>query len=92
METLRKKNEGWTTYEARKIAGISIRRVNQIWNEYNETNTVSGIIRKSHMQTKNFQIMIRNSITKAKKPANKTKDSANKILFFWYFYFLLLLF
>ena len=34
IETIRRKNNGWTTYQARKIAGISIRRVNQVWNEY----------------------------------------------------------
>jgi len=34
LETLRRKNDGWTTYQVRKIAGISIRRVNQVWNEY----------------------------------------------------------
>jgi len=34
METLRRKNEGWTTYQARKIAGVSIRRVNQVWKQY----------------------------------------------------------
>ncbi|MFH1409817.1 MAG: DDE-type integrase/transposase/recombinase [Nanoarchaeota archaeon] len=36
LETLRRKNEGWTTYQARKIAGISIRRVNQVWKVYQE--------------------------------------------------------
>lgn len=34
LETLRVKNEGATTYQARKIARISIRRVNQVWNHY----------------------------------------------------------
>ena len=34
METIRKKNQGWTTYQARKIAGISIRRVNQVYVQY----------------------------------------------------------
>ena len=34
METLRRKNDGWTTYQTRKIAGISIRRVNQVWKQY----------------------------------------------------------
>ena len=43
IETIRKKNEGWTTYQARKIAGISIRRVNQVWNEYQLTNQVPDI-------------------------------------------------
>jgi len=37
LETIRRKNEGWTTYQARKIAKISIRRVNQIWAIYNQT-------------------------------------------------------
>ena len=43
IETIRRKNEGWTTYQARKIAGISIRRVNQVWNEYLLTNEVPDI-------------------------------------------------
>ena len=34
IETLRKKNQGWTTYQARKIAGISKRRVNQVYGQY----------------------------------------------------------
>src|SRR3989338_6636553 len=34
IETIRKKQEGWTTYQARKIAGISIRRVNQLYSPY----------------------------------------------------------
>ena len=34
LETIRRKNDGWTTYQTRKIAGISIRRVNQVWNQY----------------------------------------------------------
>ena len=34
LETLRKKNQGWTTYQARKIAGVSIRRVNQVWGQF----------------------------------------------------------
>ena len=33
-ETIRKKQEGWTTYQARKIAGISVRRVNQVYGQY----------------------------------------------------------
>ena len=34
IETIRKKNQGWTTYQARKIAGISVRRVNQLYSPY----------------------------------------------------------
>jgi len=43
LETLRRKNDGWTTYQARKIARISIRRVNQVWTEYLETGTIPEI-------------------------------------------------
>ena len=43
LETLRRKNEGWTSYQARKIAGISVRRVNQVWREYLETDEVPVI-------------------------------------------------
>jgi putative transposase len=40
IETIRRKNEGWTTYQARKIANISIRRVNQVWGEYLRTGKI----------------------------------------------------
>lgn len=46
METIRRKNEGWTTYQARKIAWISIRRVNQIYKEYLETGKIPDVGRK----------------------------------------------
>ena len=40
VETIRKKNEGWTTYQTRKIAGITVRRVNQVWKEYLQTGEI----------------------------------------------------
>ena len=43
IETLRKKNQGWTTYQARKIAGISIRRVNQVFGTYLKTENMPEI-------------------------------------------------
>ena len=43
LETLRRKNEGWTTYQTRKIAGISIRRVNQVWGQYHTTGLIPEI-------------------------------------------------
>jgi len=43
METIRKKNNGWTTYQARKIAGISIRRVNQVFGAYLKTGNLPEI-------------------------------------------------
>lgn len=47
LETLRRKNEGWTTYQARKIAGISIRRVNQVWKSYQNEGIIPEIGRKA---------------------------------------------
>ncbi len=43
IETLRRKNQGWTTYQARKVADISIRRVNQVWKQYTLTGEVPEI-------------------------------------------------
>ena len=47
LETLRRKNEGWTTYQVRKIAGVSIRRVNQVWTEYKHTGEIPKIGKKA---------------------------------------------
>jgi len=47
METIRRKNDGWTTYQARKIAGISIRRVNQVIQIYEETGLLPEVGRKN---------------------------------------------
>ena len=43
LETLRRKNDGWTTYQVRKIAGISIRRVNQVNSVYLQTGEIPEI-------------------------------------------------
>jgi putative transposase len=47
IETLRRKGEGWTTYQARKIAHISVRRVNQVWTEYLETGSIPEVGRQN---------------------------------------------
>ena len=46
LETIRRKNDGWTTYQARKIAGITIRRVNQVYGEYIQTGKIPEIGKK----------------------------------------------
>jgi hypothetical protein len=43
LETIRRKDQWWTTYQARKIAGISIRRVNQVYNHYLLTEQIPEI-------------------------------------------------
>ena len=46
LETLKRKNEGATTYQVRKIARVSIRRVNQVWLEYSASGIVPEIGKK----------------------------------------------
>ena len=55
METIRRKNEGWTTYQARKIAGISIRRVNQVYSSYLQTEKIPEIGRNNGRPIKPFE-------------------------------------
>lgn len=43
IETLRQLNDGETSYQARKVAGITVRRVNQIKSEYFVTGEVPEI-------------------------------------------------
>jgi len=52
LETIRRKNDGWTTYQVRKIAGISIRRVNQVWNQYLVTGKLPEIGKKAGRPSK----------------------------------------
>jgi putative transposase len=47
LETLRLKNEGYTTYQARKVAHVSVRRVNQVWQEYVRSGEVPVIGKKN---------------------------------------------
>jgi len=52
LEIIRRKNDGWTTYQACKIAGINIRRVNQIWKDYQETKAISDLGKKNRKPIK----------------------------------------
>ena len=52
IETLRRKNDGWTTYQARKIAHISIRRVNQVWKQYQLTGKIPELGKNNGRPTK----------------------------------------
>lgn len=47
METLRRKNQGWTTYQARKVAGVSVKRVYQIKQIYKKTGEIPNIGKKT---------------------------------------------
>ena len=52
LETIRRKNEGWTMYQARKIAWVSIRRVNQVYSAYLETGKVPEIGKRNGRPSK----------------------------------------
>ncbi len=56
METIRRKNDGWTTYQVRKIAHVSVRRVNQIWASYQSTGLVPELGKKMGRPTKPLEI------------------------------------
>jgi putative transposase len=74
IETLRRKNDGWTTYQVRKIAGISIRRVNQVWNEYLETGEMPEIGKNNGRPAKPLQeeeiILVKESYLKYRVSAD----------------------
>ena len=46
LEIIRRKNEGCTTYQTRKIGDISIRRVNQIYEFYLKTGKPPALGRR----------------------------------------------
>ena len=68
LETLRRKNEGCTTYQARKIARVSVRRVNQVWKEYKETGKIPEVGKTNGRPSKSFEKleieMVKESYTK----------------------------
>ena len=76
IETIRKKNRGWTTYQARKIAGVSIRRVNQIWKEYLLTGEIPEIGKKNGRPTKTIEDW---EISVVKEAYEKYKVSASAL-------------
>jgi len=43
MDTFKAKNDGKISYQARKIANVSVRRVNEIWKEYLTTGEISVV-------------------------------------------------
>jgi putative transposase len=43
MDTLRAKSDGKTSYQARKIANVSVRRVDELWKEYLTTDNIPVI-------------------------------------------------
>ena len=55
VEIIGKKNRGWTTYQVRKIAGISIRRVNQVYKQYLLSEQIPEIGKTNGRPTKHIE-------------------------------------
>ncbi|MBU1849372.1 MAG: hypothetical protein ABIB46_00375 [bacterium] len=56
LKILRRKNDGWTTYRIRKITSISVRRINQVWNEYLTLGEIPKINKKNGRPIKPIEI------------------------------------
>ena len=76
-ETLRRKNQGWTTYQARKIARISIRRVNQVWKEYNETGKIPEIGKNNGRPPRTIEVW---ELQMVKQAYDKYRVSASTLM------------
>jgi putative transposase len=76
IEIIRRKNDGWTTYQTRKIAGISIRRVNQVWKEYQLSGKIPEIGKKSGRPVKPLK---QEEINLVKETYLKYKVSADSL-------------
>ena len=77
LETLRRKNADWTTYQARKVAGISVRRVNQVYSEYLKTGEIPEIGTKIGRPKKEFTDEEKNMV---KQAFEKYKVSASTLM------------
>ena len=76
IETIRQKNKGWTTYQARKAAGISVRRANQVYKQYLLTEQIPEIGRRNGRPIKpieNWEIKV------VKEAYEKYKVSADTL-------------
>ena len=80
IETIRRKNEGVTTYQARKIAGISIRRVNQVWKEYQMTGKIPEIGKKSGRPDKHLEEWEINMVKEAYLKYKVSADTLEKLI------------
>ena len=80
IEIIRRKNEGWTTYQVRKIAGISIRRVNQVWKEYQLTNQVPDIGKKNGRPSKPFEQWEINMVKETYQKYRVSADTLERVI------------
>ena len=80
IETLRALNNGKTTYQARKIAGISVRRVYQIRDEYNKTGKIPEIGKKVGRPRKNIEKWEIKLVKKAYEKYRVSADTLERLI------------
>ena len=80
IETIRRKNDGWTTYQARKIAGISIRRVNQVYSAYLEMGSVPEIGKKNGRPSKPVQDWEMSLVKESYKKYRVSADTLQRLI------------
>lgn len=71
---------GWTSYQARKIAGISVRRVNQIWQEYLQTGEIPAIGLRNGRPPKHTEVWERELVKEAFTRYNVSASSLEPLL------------
>jgi len=80
LETIRRKNAGWTTYQARKIACITIRRVNQIMREYESTGSLPLIGRNNGRPPKPIEEWEKGLVSQAYATYRVSADTLERLI------------
>ncbi len=80
IETFRKLNEGKTVYQARKVAGISVRRVYQIKETFDKTGIIPEIGKKVGHPRKEFEKWEINTITAAYEKYRVSADTLERLI------------
>lgn len=80
IETIRCRNEGWTSYRTRKIAGISVRRVYQIWALYNKIGQIPEIGKKLGRPIKEVDNMEKNIVKEAYEKYRVSADTLERLI------------
>lgn len=80
IETLRKLNEGKTVYQARKIAGISVRRVYQVKEIYETTGEIPEIGKKVGRPRKMVEKWEINTVKEAYEKYRVSADTLERVI------------
>ncbi len=80
IDTLKQINEGKTSYQARKVAGITVRRVNQIKGEYLVTGEIPEIGKKVGRPRKMIEEWELNTVREAYEKYRVSADTLERLI------------